>query len=191
MSKCNYNSGYPPTHGTSDDLANRVTVSRNCVSLWMPLFNIEHKKSRIGILPLPAAEPGAQDRSRVQRERFAVSRNLEVVIVAKADHVIASALGNGPSDGIEMVYSKTFARTLQLADFSVQMKIGVAGVLSGYAEQIRIVIAEYEVNVAGKPLGPFVNDERRAEIAAADHLVAMLHGGERNIKFPEIVMDIR
>ena len=168
-----------------------LTVLRNRVSLWLSLLDIEHKKSRVSILAPAAAESGAQNRSGVQRERFAIPRDFKLVIVAKTDDVIVAALGNGPRNGIEMVYGKTFARALQFADFSVQMKVWIPGGLSGYPEQIRVVIAEYEVNVAGKPPGQFVNDERRAKIAATNHLVAMLHGGKRNLKFPEVVVDIR
>src|SRR5436853_6725775 len=95
------------------------------------------------------------------------------MVVPETDHIVTTRMGNRLSYVVEMVHSEASVMKFQLAEFAMQMQVRVLACFYRDPKQVGIVVAEYDVNLSLETIREFVNDERRAEVAAADEGVAI------------------
>ena len=90
-----------------------------------------------------------------------------------------------------MIHGELAAVEFAGEHLAVKREMRILRGIGGDAEEIAIVIPEDDVDRARIAAPDLVDDERRAEIAAAEHRVRTLpHTGERGVELPDVVVDI-
>lgn len=116
----------------------------------------------------------AEDFAGVDESGFAGLGDFELVVVAKADDIITAGLGKDPADVVVVSQTKATAVDGNFCHFAVELYMRKGAAVLRDAEEIAVVIAKDDVNVAQVVLAEFVDNKGRAKVAATEESVGML-----------------
>ena len=116
----------------------------------------------------------AEDFAGIDEKCFAGWGDFELVVVAEADDIVAAGLGKDSSNVIIVSQTKAAAVDGNFRHFAVELYMRKGAAVLCDAKEIAVVVAKDDVDGTGVVLAEFVDDERRAEVAAAKERVGML-----------------
>lgn len=116
----------------------------------------------------------AKDFAGVDEKGFVDLGDFELVVVAETDNIIAAGLGKDSANVVVVSQTKAAAVDGNFRHFAAEVHMRKGAAVLRDAEEIAVVVAKDDVDVAGVVLAEFVDNKRRAEVAAAEESVGML-----------------
>ena len=116
----------------------------------------------------------AEDFAGIDEKGFTGLGDFELVVVAKANDIIAAGFGKDPANVVVVSQTKAAVIDGDFRHFTVEVNMGKGAAVLRDAEEVAVVVAKDDVNVASVVLAEFVDDEGGAEVTAAEERVGML-----------------
>lgn len=116
----------------------------------------------------------AEDFAGIDEKGFTGLGDFELMVVAEADDIIAAGLGKAPANVVVVSQTKEAAVDGNFRHFAVELYMRKGAAVLCDAKEIAVVVVKDDVDGTGVVLAEFVDDERRAEVAATNESVGML-----------------
>lgn len=116
----------------------------------------------------------AEDFAGVDEKGFVSLGDFELVVVAKADDIIAAGLGKDSANVVVVSQTKEAAVDGDFRYFAVELNVRKGAAVLCDAKEIAVVVAKDDVDVAQVVFAEFVDDEGGAEVAATKERLGML-----------------
>lgn len=137
-----------------------------------------------------SSSEAAEDFAGVDEKGFVGLGDFELVVVAKADNIIAAGLGKDPANVVVVSQTKAAAVNGNCRHFAVELHMRKGAAVLGNAEEIAVVVAKDDVDVAGVVLAEFVDDKGGAKVAATKERAGMLKSFQCPAERADIVVNI-
>lgn len=116
----------------------------------------------------------AEDFAGIDEKNLADLGDFELMVVAKADNIVAAGFGKDPANVVVVSQTKAAVVNGNCRHFAVKVNMRKGAAVLRDAEEVAVVVAKDEVDVAGVVLAEFVDNKRRAEVAATKERAGML-----------------
>lgn len=133
----------------------------------------------------------AEDFAGIDEKGFAGLRDFELVVVAKADDIVAAGLGEDPADVVVVSQTKAASVNGNCRHFAVELNMRKGAAVLCDAEEIAVVVAKDDVDVAEVVLAEFVDNKGRTKVAATEESVGMLELFQCPAEGADIVVNVR
>lgn len=121
-----------------------------------------------------SSSEAAEDFAGVDEKGFVGLGDFKLVVVSETDDIIAAGLGKDPANVVVVSQTKAAAVDGNCRHFAVEVNMRKGAAVLRDAEEVAIVVAKDDVDVAGVVLAEFVDDKGGAEVTATKERVGML-----------------
>ena len=121
-----------------------------------------------------SSSEAAEDFAGVDEKSFVGLGDFELVVVAKADNIVAAGFGKDPANVVVVSQTKAAVVNGNCRHFAVEVNVRKGAAVLCDAKEIAVVVAKDDVNVAQVVLAEFVDNKGRTEVAATEESVGML-----------------
>jgi hypothetical protein len=158
-----------------------------------PRFNIASRRfSTLGIVHRVGcrASEATHHFTGIDQQGIPGAGDLKPVVMAEADEIMLPCGTNQPANVVEVMHRDAPPTELDLGELAMDGEMGKLARIERDAKAVAIVVAKDDVDWPGKALAQPVDDERGAEVAAAEERAGILYRSQDRVEIAEMIVNI-